>query len=77
VSTVTWNVLLSLPPAAYFTKRLTNEGKLKRACEFQDKFLYVLAFFRSFLRVKSGFNSRGGSTRFRALKGDSMEFGRN
>ena len=34
VSVATWNVLLCVILGAYFAKRLTNEGKLKRACEF-------------------------------------------
>jgi hypothetical protein len=34
VSSVAWNVLLTIIPTLYFAKRLTNEGKLKRASEF-------------------------------------------
>jgi hypothetical protein len=52
VSTASWNVLLSQIPATYFAKRLTNEGKLKRAYEFQEKFPEVLHFLRNFLRLK-------------------------
>jgi hypothetical protein len=52
VSIASWNVLLSQIPATYFAKHLTNEGKLKRACEFQEKFPEVLYFLRNFLRLK-------------------------
>ena len=34
VSSTTYNILLHLPGNQYFAKRLTNEGKLKRASEF-------------------------------------------
>jgi hypothetical protein len=34
VCSAAWNVLLTIIPAFYFAKRLTNEGKLKRASEF-------------------------------------------
>jgi hypothetical protein len=34
LSIATWSVLLCVIPTAYFAKCLTNEGKLKRACEF-------------------------------------------
>ena len=34
VSNATYNILLHLPRNQYFAKRLTNEGKLKRASEF-------------------------------------------
>ena len=34
VSVATWNVLLYVIPGVYFAKLLTNEGKLKLACEF-------------------------------------------
>ena len=50
---VMWNVLLCVIPRVYFAKRLTNEGKLKRACEFQEKFLEVLHFLWNFLRMKN------------------------
>ena len=38
VSSATYNMLLYLSGNQYFSKRLTNEGKLKRASEFQEKF---------------------------------------
>ena len=41
-----------MPGNQYFAKRLSNEGKLKRASEFQEKFPHVLKFFRNFLRLK-------------------------
>ena len=34
VLVATWSLLLCVIPRAYFAKRLTNEEKLKRACEF-------------------------------------------
>jgi hypothetical protein len=77
VSIATWSVLLCIIPVAYFAKRLTNEGKLKRACEFQDKFPEVLHFLRNFLRLKNNFSISGGSAKFRTLTHDSLEFGRD
>jgi hypothetical protein len=75
VSTASWNVLLSHIPATYFAKCLTNEGKLKRACEFQEKFPEVLHFFQKILRLKIRFRVSRGSAKFRVLNSDSMEFG--
>jgi hypothetical protein len=75
VSTASWNVLLSHIPATYFAKCLTNEGKLKRACEFQEKFLEVLHILRNFLRLKIRFWVSGGSAKFQVLNSESMEFG--
>jgi hypothetical protein len=60
--------LLCVIPGAYFAKRLTNEGKLKRA---------LLHFLRNFLRLKNNFSVSGGSAKFRTLKRDSLEFGRD
>jgi hypothetical protein len=77
VSIATWSILLCDIPAAYFAKRLTNEGKLKRACEFQDKFPEVLHFLRNFLRLKNNFSVSGGSAKFKTLKHDSLEFGKD
>jgi hypothetical protein len=77
VFVATWSVLLCVIPSAYFAKRLTNEGKLKHACEFQEKFPEVLHFLRNFLRLKNNFNVSGGSAKFRTLKLDSLEFGRD
>jgi hypothetical protein len=76
-SIATWNVLLCVIPAMYFTKRLTNKEKLKRACEFQKKFLEVLHFLWNFLRLKNNFSVSGGFIKYRTLKRDSLEFGRN
>ena len=53
VSSATYNLFLYLPTNQYFSKRLTNEGKLKCAREFQEKFPDVLSFFQNFLRLKS------------------------
>jgi hypothetical protein len=75
VSTASWNILFSQIPSTYFVKRLTNEGKLKRACEFQKKFPEVLHFLRNFLRLKIRIQVSGGSAKFRVLNNESMEFG--
>jgi hypothetical protein len=69
--------LLWVIPAAYFAKRLTNKGKLKRACEFQEIFPEILHFLRNFLRLKNNFSLSGGSAKFRTLKRDFLEFGRD
>ena len=66
VSSGTYNILLYLLGSQYFSKRLTNEGKLKRASEFQEKFPDVLSFFRNFLRLKSNLRLRTGHIRLRA-----------
>jgi uncharacterized membrane protein len=62
MSTAMWNVLLHQIPASYFAKRLMNVGKLKRAYEFQEKFLEVLHLIGNFLRLKNNFEVVGGST---------------
>ena len=51
--------------------------KLKHAYEFQEKFPKVLYFLRNFLRLKNNFSIVGGSAKFRTLKLDSLEFGRD
>jgi hypothetical protein len=51
VSTASWNVLLCQIPVPYFAKRLTNKAKLKRACEFEEKFPEVLHLLKNFLRL--------------------------
>jgi hypothetical protein len=76
-SIATWSILLCVIPAAYFAKCLTNEGKLKRACEVQEKFPEVLHFLWNFLRLKNNFSVSGGSAKFRTLNHDSLEFGRD
>ena len=75
VSTVSWNILLSQILATYFTKSLANEGKLKHACEFQEKFPKVLHFLRNFLRLKNRFQVSGSSAKFKVLNSETMEFG--
>jgi hypothetical protein len=77
VSIATWSVLLCVIPTTYFVKRLTNKGKLKCACEFHEKFSEVLHFLRNFLRLKNNFSVSGGSAKFRTLKHDFLEFGRD
>ena len=63
-----WSVLLCVIPGVYFAKRLTNEGKLKRAYEFQEKFPRVLYFLRNFLKMKNNFSVLGDSAKFMILK---------
>ena len=77
ISVATWSVLLCIILGAYFVKCLTNEGKLKHAYEFQEKFPEVLHFLWNFLRMKNNFSVLGGSTKFRTLKHDLLEFGRD
>ena len=71
VSSATYNMLY-LPGNQYFSKRLTNEGKLKRASEFQEKFPDVLSFFRNFLRVKSNLRPCTGHIRLRSQDSVSL-----
>ena len=77
VSVATWSVLLCVIFGVYLAKCLTNEGKLKCACEFQEKFLEMLHFLQNFLRINNNFSVSGGSAKFRTLKRDSLEFGRD
>jgi hypothetical protein len=77
VSIATWSALLCVILATYFAKRLTNEGKLKCACGFQEKFPEALHFLRNFLRLTNNFSVSGGFAKFRTLKRDSLEFGRD
>jgi hypothetical protein len=72
VSSAVWNVLLNIIPAPYFAKRLTNEGKLKRASEFQEKFPVVLHVLSNFLRLKKNFKVAGGLGKFRTINSETM-----
>ena len=72
ISSMSWNILLSQILATYFAKCLTNEGKLKHAYEFQEKFPEVL---RNFLRLKTQFWVSGGLAKFRVLNNTTMEYG--
>ena len=74
VSSATYNMLLYLPGNQYFSKRLTNEGKLKQANEFQEKFPGVLSFFCNFLRVKSNLRPCTGHIRLRVQDSVSLSF---
>ena len=58
VSNGTYNIILYLSGSQYFSKRLTNEGKLKRASEFEEKFPDVLLFFQNFLQLKLNLRPR-------------------
>jgi hypothetical protein len=77
VSPAVWNVLLTIIPASYFAKRLTNEGKLKKASEFQEKFPVVLHVLSNFLRLKKNFKVAGGSGKFRTINSETMMLGRD
>ena len=66
VSSAMYNILLHLLGNRYFAKRLMNEGKLKCASKFQEKFLEVLLFLRNFLRLKSNLGPSTGFIRLRA-----------
>jgi hypothetical protein len=72
VSSAVWNVFLTIIPAPYFTKRLTNEGKLKRVLEFQEKFLVVLHELVNFVRLKKNFRVAGGSGKFMTLNSEGI-----
>ena len=71
------NVLLTIIPASYFAKRLTNKGKLKRVSEFQDKFLVVLHVLPNFLRLKKNFKVAGGLEKLKIINSETMMLGRN
>jgi hypothetical protein len=71
-SSATWDYLLSAPPAAYFTKRLTNEGIHKHADDFVEKFPDLPHMFKSFLRSKNRLQERGGGVQILGLDSVSM-----
>ncbi len=77
VSSGSWNVLLTVPPAAYFSVRGMNEGKLKRASELLAKFPQVLPFFRRFLHCKERLRDVSGSIRLRTQDSVSLGFHKN
>ena len=72
VSSGMYNMMLYLLGNQYFSKRLTNEGKLKHASEFQEKFPDALTIFRNFLRLKSNQRPRSGHIRLRAHESVSL-----
>jgi hypothetical protein len=69
--------LLTLISAPYFAKRLTNEGKLKRASEFQENFPVVLYVLVNFLRLKMNFRIVGGSGKFKMINSETMMLGKD
>ena len=77
VSSTTYNILLHLPGSQYFAKQLTNEGKLKRASQFQEKFPDMLLFLRNFLRLKSNLAPSAGHIRLRAQDRVSLALSRD
>ena len=77
VSSVTFNLFLYLPTNQYFSKRLTNEGKLKHAREFQEKFSDVLPFFRIFLHLKSNLGKITGAIKLRIQDSVSLALSRD
>ena len=70
MSSGTYNMLLYQLGNQYFSKRLMNEGKLKCASEFQEKFPAVLSFFQNFLRLRA--NSRPYTGYIRLMAQDSI-----
>ena len=77
VSSTMWNVFLTIILAPYFAKRLTNKGKLKKASEFQEKFIVVLHVLSNFLRLKKNFKVAGGLGKFRTINFETMILGRD
>ena len=77
VLSATYNLFLYLPTNQYFSKRLTNEGKLKRAREFYEKFPDVLPFLRNFLRLKSNLGKITGAIKLRTQDSVSMALSRD
>ena len=65
VSSATYNILLHLLGNQYFAKQLTNEGKLKCASKFQEKFPEVLFFLCNFLGLKLNLGPSTGIIRLR------------
>jgi hypothetical protein len=74
VSSATYNMLLVLPDKEFFSLRLTNAGKLKRASHLTEKFPNVLPFFQKFLYVKSHIEPIDGPSKLRDFDGEKMEF---
>ena len=77
VSSATYNLLPYLPTNQYFSKRLTNEGKLKRAREFQEKFPDVLLFFQFFLHLKSNLGKITSTIKLRTQDSVSLALSRD
>ena len=65
-------MILYLPGNQYFSKRLTNKRKLKRASKFQEKFPDALTIFRNFLRLKSNQRPGSGHIQLRAQESVSL-----
>ena len=77
VSSVAWNILLTIIPAPYLAKGLTNEGKLKRVSEFQQKFPMVLHVLLNLLRLKKNFKVTSGLGKFKTINSETMMLGRD
>ena len=69
--------MFTLISAPYFTKVLTNEGKLKWASELQEKFPMVLHVLVNFLRLKMNFRIAGGLGKFKMINFETMMLGRD
>jgi hypothetical protein len=64
-------MLLSIPDKEFFSMRLTNARKLKRASQLIEKFLNVYPFFRKFLFVENRLSPHDGHCKIRDLMGRS------
>lgn len=74
VSSATYNILLCRLDKEFFSLRLTNGGKLKRASHLVDKFPNVLPFFKKFIYVKNQFSAHDGAAKLRHFDGKALEF---
>ncbi len=74
VSFATYNMLLCCPDKDFFSQRLTNAAKLKRASQLVEKFSNVLPFFQRFLHVKHQFAPHDGVVKLRDFDGEKLEF---
>ena len=74
VSSGTYNMLLYQPRKQYFSKRLMNKGKMKRASKFHEKFPVVLSFFQNFLQTKANLRPCTRHIRLKAQDFVSLSF---
>lgn len=75
VSFATYNMLLCIPDKEFFSMRLTNAGKLKRASHLVDKFPNVFPFLKKFLYIKSLFTPHDGRIKLREFDSEELKFG--
>lgn len=74
VSSATYNMLLSHPDKEFFSQRLTNAAKLKRASQLVEKFPNVFPFFKKFIHVKNQLAPHDGACKLRDFDGEKLEF---